>query len=170
MPAIIKKFYTERIPTAVLIGRRYTDDDRVNGSFGHKWGECFESGLFTILENMNVHSTAEHGDAYLGAMRVVDGAFEYWIGMSFPVGTPVPEGFGSVTMEALTYAVYWLYGKENSGDLFGMEAHELCLSDIKTRGLSRKEDDWCIERYNCPRFTEADGDGNVILDYLISID
>lgn len=50
-----------------------------------------------------------------------------------------------------------------------METHNLCLEEIKRLGLQRKEDDWCFERYNCPRFTTPDADGNVILDYGIAI-
>lgn len=29
--------------------------------------------------------------------------------------------------------------------------------------------EWCFERYNCPGFTTPDEQGNVILDYGISI-
>jgi hypothetical protein len=32
------------------------------------------------------------------------------------------------------------------------------------------ENDWCFERYNCPGFTTPDNNGNVILDYGISIE
>ena len=32
------------------------------------------------------------------------------------------------------------------------------------------ENDWCFERYNCPRFTSPDNNGNIILDYGISIE
>ena len=35
--------------------------------------------------------------------------------------------------------------------------------------LERKENDWCFERYNCPRYTTPDENGNVILDYAVSI-
>lgn len=44
------------------------------------------------------------------------------------------------------------------------------LNELKALGLKRKEDDWCFERYNCPRFTMPDENGNVILDYGISIE
>ena len=40
----------------------------------------------------------------------------------------------------------------------------------KNNERKRKEDDWCFERYNCPRFTTPDEKGNVILDYGISIE
>ena len=73
------------------------------------------------------------------------------------------------TIEALDYAVCYLQGKEGSSEFYAMETHNLCLEEIKRLGLQRKEDDWCFERYNCPRFTTPDADGNVILDYGIAI-
>ncbi len=47
MAAEIIKVYKEHLPSLRLIGKRYTEADRV-GSFGHKWGEWFENGLFGI--------------------------------------------------------------------------------------------------------------------------
>ena len=43
------------------------------------------------------------------------------------------------------------------------------LEKLKAHNLKRKEDDWCFERYNCPRFTTPDEKGNVILDYALSV-
>ena len=111
-----------------------------------------------------------NGDAYIGAVHIVDGMSEYWIGMLFPSDTTVPDGFGYIDIEPLDYAVCYLYDKEGSGDFYTMETHDDCLEQIKALGMKRKEDDWCFERYNCPRFTTPDERDNVILDYLISIE
>jgi predicted transcriptional regulator YdeE len=111
-----------------------------------------------------------NGDAYIGAVHIVDGMPEYWIGMFFTVDTDVPSGFDFVDIEALEYAVCYLYDKEGSSDFYTMETHDRCLDELKAHGLKRKEDDWCFERYNCPRFTTPDEEGNVILDYGISIE
>ena len=43
------------------------------------------------------------------------------------------------------------------------------LEAIRAKGMTRFEDNWCFERYQCPRFTAPDENGNVILDYGISI-
>ena len=45
----------------------------------------------------------------------------------------------------------------------------MCLEALRAAGFARKGDDWCFERYNCPRYTTPDGEGNVILDYGISV-
>lgn len=42
-----------------------------------------------------------------------------------------------------------------------METHDLCLEELKVYNLIRKENDWCFERYNCPKFTTPDEYGNV---------
>ncbi len=150
----------ESFPAARLIGKRY--------EHGPNWGEWWQNDWFSVLEQKERLSM--NGDAYIGAVHIVDGMPEYWIGMFFPVDTEVPEGFDFVDMEALEYAVCYLYDKEGSGDFYSMETHEMCLEELKSLGLKRKEDDWCFERYNCPRFTTPDEAGNVILDYGISIE
>ena len=150
----------ESSPKARLIGKKYEGIPN--------WGEWWENDWFSILEKNE--SLAINGDAYIGAVHIVDGMPERWIGMFFSVDTEVPSGFDYVDIEPKEYAVCYLYDKENSGDFFTMDTHNMCLEELKTLGLKRKEDDWCFERYNCPRFTTPDDNGNVILDYAITID
>lgn len=132
------------------------------------WGEWWEHGWFSVLENLSGLSIND--DGYIGAVHIVDGMPEYWIGMFFPVEAEVPEGFAYVDIEPLDYAVCYLYGNEHNGELYSMDTHNMCLEELKAQGLKRKKDDWCFERYNCPRFTTPDEQGNVILDYAISIE
>ena len=68
------------------------------------------------------------------------------------------------------YAVLWKKGDENNGELYGLESHNLCLAELRRHGWVRAEDDWCFERYACPRFTAPDADGRVILDYGIALE
>ena len=158
MAAKIVNFGRENCPAARFIGKRYTG--RAN------WGEWWEHGWFDLLEQLP--QLAINDNAYIGAVRIVNGVPERWIGMFFPENTAVPEGFDHVDIAPTAYAVFYLYGKTD--ELFGLEPHNMCLADLKVRGLKRKEDDWCFERCNCPRFTSPDEQGNVILDYAISIE
>ena len=103
------------------------------------------------------------------SLRIVNGELEYWVGMFLPAGTAVPEGYEYADIEAMDFAVFWRYGKEDGEEMYGLEAHNRCLELFAEHGWERREDDWCFERYNCPRFTEPDEEGNVILDYGISI-
>ena len=52
MAVEIVKTYKEHFPSLRLIGKRYSDEDRQNGSFGHKWGEWFQNGWFDKLEKL----------------------------------------------------------------------------------------------------------------------
>ena len=58
--------------------------------------------------------------------------------MLFPEKTNAPNGFGYVDIDSLDFAICWIYGNNQSGELV------------------------CFERYNCPRFTSPDEKGNVI--------
>lgn len=159
MSVKILEIKKESCPATRFIGKKY--EGRAN------WDEWWANNWFETLESLQCISF--NGDAYIGAVHIVNGMPERWIGMFFPVDTEVPEGFEFIDIEPLDYAVCYLYDKENSADFFTMDTHNMCLEELKTQGLKRKEDDWCFERYNCPRFTTPDENGNVILDYGISI-
>ncbi|MBE5804911.1 MAG: AraC family transcriptional regulator [Clostridiales bacterium] len=147
----------ESWPACRLIGKRGTD-----------WGQWWGNDWFAPLERQP--ALPENGDAYIGAVRVAGGVPERWIGMFFPAGAAVPAGYEAVDIPAKSYAVCYLRDKEGSGDFYTMETHERCLAALKEQGFTRSEDDWCFERYNCPRFTAPDGEGNVVLDYGVAIE
>lgn len=150
----------ESCPAARFIGKKYTN--------GANWNEWRENGWFAKLEVMQGLPINDNG--YIGAVRVAEGRPEYWIGMFFPANMKVPERFDYVDMEPLTYAVFYLYGNPDSGELYAMETHTMCLEELTAQAWRRKEDGWRFERYNCPRFTTPDEQGNVVLDYGISIE
>ena len=150
----------ESCPAARLIGKKYENNPN--------WGEWWENNWFATLEKMP--ALPMNGDAYIGAVHIVDGMPEFWIGMFFSVDTEVPEGFECVDIEPMKYVVCYLQDKEGSGEFYTMDTHNMCLQALKAHHMKRKEDDWCFERYNCPRFTTPDAEGNVILDYGIAIE
>ena len=167
MAVEIRKTYKEHFPSLRLIGKRYSDSDRINGTFGQKWAEWFQNGWFNTLEQLN--PIPENGDAYLGIMRVVDGMVEYWIGMFFSEEAQAPDGFECEDIPTFDTATCWLYGNESNGELYGLEVHNMVVSEASKHGFTQKNGGWCFERYNCPRFTSPDEKGNVILDYGITI-
>lgn len=160
--------YIEDCPACRFIGKRYTPADSVNGSYSHKWGEWWANDYFTPLEKL--HRLPIVGDSTMAAMHVVNGKVEYWIGFFCPADTEAPEGYEAIDIGPRRYAVLWRRGDEHNGELCGLEAHNLCLEEIRRQGWKRVEDDWCFERYNCPRFTTPDAEGRVILDYGISVE
>lgn len=179
MPEIIK-CYRQKTPAHRLIGMKYGDADRVNGSFGAKWSEWFQNDRFGRLERSVPEGSAnlgeEYGDcgAYLGFMRCSPNEpFEYWIGIFFTAGTPVPESFEYIDLPAGDLGTCWIYGKESEG-LYGM--HDACYKKMEENGFSvrndfgnDKEEFFFFERYACPRFTTDDEKGNKILDYCFYI-
>jgi hypothetical protein len=159
------KVYKESFPSLRLIGRRYIDSDRgAEGSFGSKWGEWFEKGYFKPLEELR--SLPENEGAYVGCMRCTD-EFEYWIGMFFPEDTPIPNGYMYIDIPTGDVGTCWIYGREDNGEIYGQVPHNMCMSKVIEAGWQFSEDTWFFERYNCPRFTTPDENGNVILDYCI---
>ncbi len=162
MAAELIKVYKEQMPSVRLIGKRYTESDRVDGSFGSKWGEWFGNDWFGKLENLGV--TGENSDSYIGFMSCSNDVFEYWIGMFFPTGTEPPEGYSFMDIPAGDIATCWLYGNEENGELYGMTPYNMCVDKIVEQGWEILED-YSFERYNCPRFTTPDEKENVILDY-----
>ena len=165
MPKVVNVMQ-ESVPALRFIGKRYTDTDRVNGGFGARWGEWFREGRFAPLEALG--SAPEHEGAFIGLMRF-SGEFEYWIGMFFPAGTEVPSGYDYVDLPACSFGTCWLHGREDTGELYGHDAHMLCVSEIEKQGWRIAESPWFMERYNCPRFTDPDDAGKVILDYCIQL-
>lgn len=150
----------ESWPAARLIGKKCAGSPN--------WGEWWANDWFTPLETQP--RLTLNGDAYIGAVHIVDGMPERWIGMFFPVGAEAPEGYESVDIPPMDYAVCYLHGPENSPDFYTPATHVQCLEALKAQHFIRKEDDWCFERCNCPRFTTPDAQGNVILDYGIAIE
>lgn len=157
----IQKIKRETCPAARFIGKKYSGPA--------DWGEWWANGWFDTLENMPGLLPINDG-GYSEAIHTANGTTEHWLGMFFSADVDTPAGFESVDMPAIDYAVCYLYGNPDNGELFGHTAHEQCLEALKEQGISHREGDWCFQRCNCPRFTEPDELGNVVLDYAISID
>ena len=118
------KTYKEHLPALRLIGKQYFASDRDgSGTFGAKWGDWFSKGWFSTLEKLG--PLKENGDAYMGCMNVAGGKFSYWIGMFFPQGTEVPEGFEFADLPEGDVGVNWIYGSDDTGELYGEKVHLL---------------------------------------------
>jgi len=166
--AEIIKTYKQNIAASRFIGKRYTDEDRIDGHFGAKWDEWFQNDWFKLLESQIdgcLTETKEDGDASIGLIREPEGVFEYWIGHFLPESTPAPEGFDYLDFPAGELGVCWIYGKEE--DVFMLEG--MCGERLEAEGYSVYTD-CCFERYVCPRFTTPDAEGNIILDICFFVE
>ncbi|WP_077617505.1 hypothetical protein [Bacillus sinesaloumensis] len=164
----IIKTYKQAIPDMNFVGMKYGDMDRINGGFGAKWEEWFEKERFTKLESLLTDDFMREYKDYntnIGLMRWKEGEpFEYWIGMFLPKGTVAPKGYKSINISASNLGVCWVQGTEP--DVYGKEKE--CADNLLYEGYELVHDDagawWFFERYGCPRFTEPDEKGKVILD------
>ena len=166
--AEIIRVYRQKVGALRFVGKKYGDNDRVDGMFGAKWEDWHTNGLFNAIEkqiNGNQKEIYEDGDAYIGLMRFKENEpFEYWIGMFMPTNMAVPDGYECVNFPESELGVCWVYGKD--GEVYMEE--ERCADRLRKEGFEVITDEkgayWFFERYGCPRFTEPDEKGNIILD------
>ena len=144
-----------------LIGRKYTN--------GSAWGQWWQNGWFDILEKTSSGLSSLNDNGYIGLMRNSTDGFEYWIGMFFDKETETPAGFEILDIPDAAFASFRIYGSEQNGEIYGDIPHRMCIDILKEKNLSTFSDGLRFERYNCPRYTSPDEQGNVILDYLIAI-
>lgn len=161
--AEIKKVYRQTMPKMKLVGKCYTEKDKQNGFFSHKWGEWFSNDWFSPLSMPDTAEPFEDCGSYIGLCRCKEGEpFQYWIGVFLPLDFVVPEGYDSIILEAGEIGVAWIYGKEP--DIYACCSLDSLTKDGFEWTADKNGVKWCFERYVCPRFTVPDEKGNVILD------
>jgi len=166
--ADIVKIIVEMQPKSKFIGKKYTDKDRNEfNSFSNQWQEWFANGYFKELEKLE--GMESMSDDYIGFCKLTETGFEYWIGCFMGLDDETPEGYEDMIVEGGKVGVCYIYGKEDTGELYGIEPHNKCLEALKEKNYKIK-DPCAFERYNCPRFTTPDEKGNVILDYCFFLE
>jgi len=170
----VTKVYKEHFPALRLIGKRYTNDDREDGGFGKQWKEWMVGDLFSVMKQTVGVSPYDEDTLGLMTMRCDMTGFTYWIGLFFPANTKVPEGYDFIDLPESNIGVGWVRGNQENGEIFGAPPHEAVCKKLGEDNIGKFRNDiagegsdiYCFfERYNCPRFTEKDADGNVTLDY-----
>jgi len=164
--AEIKKIYRQTMNPSRFIGKRYTT--KVCVDFGETWLEWIEKEWFDQLAALargRMKEVYEDGDAFIALMREKDGCLEYWIGYFMPPDIVAPEGYQSMDFPKCELGTAWVYGM---GDDVLMK-EDLSWKSMISEGY-KLNDEWCIERYVCPRFTTPDEKGNVILDMCFFIE
>ncbi len=169
----ITNTYTEHFPALRFIGTRYTNEDRVNGGFGKQWGEWLADDRFGKMKNSVACAPFDESTIGLMTMRGDMTGFTYWIGLFFPAGTAVPEPYGFIDLPKSVIGVGWVCGKDENGEIYGDAHGAVCkalekakLGNFRNDIAGAESDTYCFfERYNCPRFTQKDENGNVTLDY-----
>ncbi len=130
------------------------------------WDVCFGDGTFAKLESMKDWVLCPDYVGFMTDWQGGDGKFTYIVGMMMKHGCPLPdESFVSRTVNPSTAAVGFIQGISTQDVC--MNAHALTQHAMEERGCSAEGAAWCMELYNCPRFTTPDEQGQIILDYYI---
>ncbi|WP_024833748.1 GyrI-like domain-containing protein [Ruminiclostridium josui] len=165
------KFEVKRLPGVKIVGKelRYNMEALMKGDnrIPDFWDKCFADGIFSLLEDQ---TDFIFDSSYVGVMLdwdKGDGDFSYIVGMLMKDGVSVPEGYYHKDLEETDVAIGWIKGK-NTADVCS-SAHPLTEQAIKEKGYKCDNMKWCMELYNCPRYTTPDENGHIVLDYYIPI-
>jgi hypothetical protein len=82
-------------------------------------------------------------------------------------GASVPEGYVFIDIEETDVAIGWIKSK-NTADVCSA-AHTQTEKAINENGYKCDQMKWCMELYNCPRFSQPDENGDIVLDYYIPV-
>jgi len=163
------KFEVKELPKIYLVGKELRYDMEVHMKGDNRipafWEKCFAENIFSTLEKQ---SDYVYDPAYVGVMMdwdKGDGNFSYICGMLFKEGISAPEGFVLREIAAGKVGLSWIKGKDTA-DVCS-NAHVLTEQALKDAGFRYDKIKWCMELYNCPRFTTPDENGEIILDYYI---
>ena len=168
--------HKEHFPPLRLIGRRYTDADR---PFDARWREWHDNGWMDRLEALGSSTEVESGAIGLMTMRTdhpdlppEENGFSYWIGRFFPAGAKAPEGFACLDLPKSDVGVAWIYGSDDTGEIYGEKPHTAAYKAICKNGWKQLNENAAgekliafFERYHPGRIDVPDKKGNVILDY-----
>ncbi|MBN1624204.1 MAG: GyrI-like domain-containing protein [Clostridia bacterium] len=157
------KVYFEDLPELKVIGKTIGVDWQKIGEYNPIpafWEKCFKEDVFKKLEELD---SWIHDPSYVGYMTMNS----YTCGMLMKSDCAVPNGFTFDVIKPTKVVIGWIKGEEK--DVF-MNAHNLTDTVMKKEGfVYNKESGWSMELYNCPRFTNKDKKGNIILDYFIPV-
>jgi hypothetical protein len=90
------------------------------------------------------------------------GDFSYIVGMLMKNGVSVPDGYCYRNIEETDVAIGWIKGKDTA-DVCS-SAHSQTVQALQEKGYTCDRMKWCMELYSCPRFTQPDDNGDIILD------
>lgn len=158
-----------QLPEVFVVGKKITvkmpNSPEIN-PIPNLWETCFSDNTFDHLMD---YRDALFDDAYVGWMSdfsFENGIFTYICGMLMNSDISVRDDrFVSRNIEPTTVAIGWIQGSTVPEISFA--AHSLVEKAVDEIGYSCEHATWCMEVYNCPRFTQPDENGEIILDYYI---
>lgn len=166
--AKLANFQVDQLPEIRIIGKAiYPDMDMKENPIPAFWQECFRDGTFSKLEELEEYYMDSSYVGWMSDWGIEGDKFTYICGILMKSDTPVPEGFIYRDIAASTVAIGWIQGLEK--DVYPV-AHEFTEKAMEEQGYKLDQSaNWCMELYNCPRFTTPMENGEIILDYYIPV-
>ncbi len=159
----------KEIPLLKVIGKsvrpHFPDIQGPNNPLPVFWDQCFADGTMGVLDGMVEQQWDPGYVGWMGEWDDTSQTFLYMVGMLMHPDAPVPAGFVDRVVEPCQAFVAWVHGPESS---VYMATHPLTEQAMKEQGYSYDNAaGWSMELYNCPRFTEPDANGEIIIDYYL---
>lgn len=167
------KFDIITLPKLYVVGKelRYSDEALNTGDnrLPDFWDECYRENIFAPLESQASYVfDSSHVGVFLD-WNLGDGDFSYAVGLLMKEGVSVPDNYFIRELPETDVAVGWIKGKFTGRGGYG-SVYDLVTKAMSEHGRSNTKMTWCMEMYNCPRFTEPNEDGDTILDCYIPVD
>lgn len=156
----------KELPRMYVVGRAIrVKMDMEENPIPALWDRCFAEGTFETLEALEDYHLDKDYVGWLGDWS--EDSFVYICGMLMKPEVPVPEGFDWRELAPAKAGVGWIKGRVPEV-LF--HAHDLTLEALLEAGYEPDHGaGWSMELYNCPRYTNPDENGELILDYYIAV-
>jgi len=167
--AKIVKLEVSDLPGLYVIGKKITvemPNRPEKNPIPKFWETCFSDNTFGQLMDQR---DILFNDAYVGWMTdfsIENGTFTYICGMLMNADRIIQgDVFVSRKIEPVKVGIGWLQGFSVPEVCFA--AHGLMENALNEIGYTCENPSWCMELYNCPRFTKPDENGEIILDYYV---
>ena len=159
-------FQVKELPRLWVVGKALKVDMKIPNPIPEFWGQCFKEEVFNTLETLSQYHLDNSYVGWMGDWQNEDGTFTYLCGMLMKVNTPLSEGFTYREIAKSKVAISWIQGLE--AEVYP-KAHELSVKELEANGYQAKCFDWSMELYNCPRYTQQNDKGEIILDYYLPL-
>ena len=137
------------------------------------WGLAWAEDWFGTIEKAGKTADVNDG-SYCVLVGQTESGIEFYLGEFMEADTPIPEGFDYADLPEMSAGLVYIKGKQDEVySLTAPDKRNILKAALAEVGVNLSDSDsapkrWMsFERDNCPRFTDPDADGNLILDYAL---
>lgn len=169
--------YRQPFPCTRFIGIRYTDSDRVCGTFDVYWREWQQADRFPLLRKLLTNAFLQEypkGNCIVALQKMPihkteENHFEYWIGMFLPKDSTVPFGFEYMDFSCAYVGICGLQTR-NTRINRCVSACEESLAAHRMQPSLIDDSKYVFERYSCLKDALQPKNATLLLDVGYFID